>query len=124
MYQALTPHVLARCWAYWNLPYPFGIADIPKNDWIDSNDSAIFVETANCKAGKAPIGTRVRQSGPYNHTEKFTLTLAISGDAYGKGWADFEWKSGTTVDDCYNFILRILESIGPGTPHVLQWIIC
>ena len=116
-YQALLPRNVARRWAYWNLPYPFGIADIPKDDWIDFDEAAIFVETANRKIGKMRIGQRVREEGPYNHTEKFTLTFAISGDVNGERWVDFDWRSGTSINDTYEFILRILESIGPGTPE-------
>ena len=65
--------------------------------------------------GKAYIGFRVKEEGPYNHSEKYTLTLAILGDPAGERWVDFEEKAGTTVEDCYNFILAILQSIGRGT---------
>ena len=49
----------------------------------------------------------MREEGPYNHSEKFTLTMAISGDANGERWYEFERKTGTTVFDTYNFILGI-----------------
>ena len=114
-YQALLPRNLTKRWVYWNRPYPAGIADIPKDDWIDYDKAGIFVETANRKSGKAYIGVRVREEGPYNHSDKYTLTLAISGDIAGERWLDFERKAGTTVNDCYEFILVILVSIGRGT---------
>jgi len=44
------------------------------------------------------------------------LTLAIYGDPAGERWLDFERKAGKTVEDCYQFILAILISIGRGTP--------
>ena len=64
-YQALLPRVLNHRWAYWHLPYPFGIADIPKDDWIDLDEAGIFVETANRTSGKAYLRVRVRKEGPY-----------------------------------------------------------
>jgi hypothetical protein len=75
------------------------------------------VETANRKSGKAVIGIRVQEGGPYNHSKKFTLTIAISGGLDGRRWLDFERKSGTTVKEFYDFVLRILTSIGHATPN-------
>ena len=51
-YQALLPRNITKRWIYWNCNYPAGIADIPKDDWIDYDEAAIFVETANRKSGK------------------------------------------------------------------------
>ena len=61
------------------------------------------------------MGTKVREEGPYNHTEKYTLAMAISGDIDGDRWLDFVRKGGTTVNDTQDFILQILQSIKPGT---------
>ena len=63
-YQALLPRNLAKRWVYWNCPYPAGIADIPKDDWIDIDECALFVDTMNRKYGKCYIGGRVREEGP------------------------------------------------------------
>ena len=38
---------------YWNLPYPFGIADIRVEDFIDLDECGVFVETADKHIGKA-----------------------------------------------------------------------
>ena len=114
-YQALLPRVLALRWTYWHLPYPFGIANIPKDDWIDIDEAGIFVETANRPSGKTYIGLRVREEGPYNHSEKYTLSMAIAGDINGDRWVDFDQRAGTTVRNFYDFILRILETIRRGT---------
>ena len=75
---------------YWNCDYPAGIRNIPKRDWIDLDEAGVFVETANRKSGKAYFGFRVREEGPYNHSEKWTITMAISGDLDGDRWLDFE----------------------------------
>ena len=66
-----------------NSNYPAGIANIPKEDWIDFDEAGIFVETSNRSSGKCEIGVRVREEGPYNHSEKYTLTMAISGGQDG-----------------------------------------
>ena len=71
-YQALLPRNLARIYVYWHSLYPAGIADIPKDDWIDFDEAAIFVKSCNRKSGKSFIGVRVREEGPYNHSEKYT----------------------------------------------------
>ena len=50
-YQALLPRNVIKRWIYWNRPYPEGISDIPKDDWIDYDEAAIFVETSNRASG-------------------------------------------------------------------------
>ena len=82
-YQAMLPRNLIRRYVYWNSDYPAGIRNIPRRDWIDLDEAGIFVETANRKTGKAYIGIRVREEGPYNHSEKWNLTMAICGDEDG-----------------------------------------
>ena len=67
LYQALLSVNVTKPHNYWNSPYPEGISDIPKQDWIDIDECGIFVETANGGDGKAYIGVRVREECPYNH---------------------------------------------------------
>ena len=55
-YQALHPRNVAWRWAYHNLPYPFGIADIQRRDIIDLDEMGIFLETVNRGDGKSYIG--------------------------------------------------------------------
>ena len=100
---------------YWNSNYPAGIADIPARDMIDIDEAGIFLETVARKIGKAFIGSRVREEGPYGHSEKYTLTMAISGDQNGERWVDFARKAGTTAIDFYDYIMTIINDIGPGT---------
>ena len=52
-YQALLPRNLTKRWVYWNRPYPAGIADIPKDDWIYYDEAVFFVEAANWTSSKA-----------------------------------------------------------------------
>ena len=84
MYQALTPRILERRFIYWNSEYPAGIVNIHRQDWIDFDEVDIFVETSNRSSVKCVIGIRVREEGPYNHSDKYTLTMAISSEHDGK----------------------------------------
>ena len=115
-YQALLPINLIRQWNYKNQNYPHGVADIPIEDMIDLDEAAVYVETANRSDGKAYIGVRVREEGPYNHSNKFTLTAAIAGNAAGDRWFQLEKKAGTTVIDFLDFVRMIIDEIGDGTP--------
>lgn len=116
-YQALLPRNKRKRWCYWNLPYPFGIADIRRQDFIDLDECGVELSTANRDIGKAFIGKRVKQSGLYSKTDKWNLLLAISADPNGNRWADMWTGEGTTGDRMINFIRHILQSLGPGTPH-------
>ena len=64
-YQAYLPINLQKRWMYWNLPYPFGIADIRVEDFIDLDECGLFVDTADKSICKAFVGNRVRQEGNY-----------------------------------------------------------
>ena len=78
--QAFCPINLMRREDYWNCPYQFGMADIRRQDIIDIDEAAIFVETADRKYGKCEIGRRVKQAGPYSKSCKLNIIMAISGD--------------------------------------------
>ena len=95
--QALLPINIIKRDIYWNENYPAGVADIPARDIIDIDEAGIFLETAARKIGKISIGSRVREEGPYGHSVKYTLTMAIGGDHIGERWVDFSQKAGTTA---------------------------
>ena len=77
-FQALLPVNRAKRWIHWNMPYPFGIANIKMRDMIDLDEAGIELSTADRKKGKAYVGKRVRQSGLYSRTEKWTILLEDS----------------------------------------------
>ena len=79
-YQALLPINKQKRWMFWNLPYPYGIADIRRQDMIDLDECGFELKSAKRGIGKAYVGKRVKQSGLYSKTEKYNLLLAISGD--------------------------------------------
>jgi len=91
--QASLPINVQRRWSFWNLPYPFGIANIRTEDMIDIDEAAVFAESANRGEGKCHITLRCRDDGIYGHSTKTNLLLAISerypppssriGDEYG-----------------------------------------
>ena len=45
--QAMLPWNMMRRWAFWNLPYPWGIADVRCDDLIDLNEAGLFIDTTN-----------------------------------------------------------------------------
>jgi hypothetical protein len=69
-----------RLWSYWNLPYPFGIADIVTDDLIDIDEAAVFEESANRSSGKCHLSVRCHDDGIYGHCTKTNVLLAISGE--------------------------------------------
>jgi transposase len=113
--QALLPLNLLRRSIFWNLNYPFGVADIAMNDMIDIDEAGIFLETADRSWGKAVTGMRVRAPGPYGHSEKWTLLMAVSGrpgplDRFVR----LEQRPGTDIHFFYAFIFDMIQQIGPG----------
>ena len=114
-FQALLPVNRLKRWCYWNLPYPFGIADILKRDLIDLDECGMELKTAERSIGKAYVGKRVNQPGLYSQTDKWTLLFAISGDPAARRWRDIWTGEGTTGLRMVAFIRRILNDIGPGS---------
>jgi hypothetical protein len=101
---------------YWILPAPFGIADVRREDMIDFDQAGLSVTKANRSYGKCHVTSRVTASGNYGHDVNWTLMMAIAGDQTGDRWLDFYERRGTTVPDVFDFIRRILQDIGQGTP--------
>ena len=117
-YQALLPINKLKRWAFWNLPFPYGIADIRRQDMIDLDECGVEVQSADRHWGKSYVGKRVKQTGPYQKSTKYNLLLAISGDgANPRRWRDTWTGEGTTGLRMIEFIRRILNEIGPGTPQ-------
>ena len=114
-YQALLPRNKRKRWCYWNLPYPYGIADIRRQDMIDMDECGVELSTADRSIGKAYIGKRVKQSGLYSKTDKWNLLLAISGAPDGRRWQNMWTGEGTTGDRMVSFLAMILDQIGPGS---------
>lgn len=116
-YQALLPINIAKRWMYWNLPYPYGIADIRRQDLIDIDECGKELSHCDRHIGKSYQGERVKQTGPYTKSDKYNLLLAISGDgATNRRWRDIWTGEGTTGERMIAFIRRIVNAIGPGTP--------
>ena len=119
--QALLPINRQLRFNYWYLPCPFGIANVPRSRIIDLDEAALFIESSNRSRGKAHLVRRVREVGPYGHSEKLNILVAICGEDFVPGtparrWVDTWNDGGTTTTKFIAFIVRILASIGPGTP--------
>ncbi len=120
--QAALPINQQRRWSYWNLPYPFGIADIVTDDLIDIDEAAVFEESANRSSGKCHLSVRCRDDGIYGHSTKTNVLLAISGEHAtphrdASRWLDMWEDGGTTTTRFVAFIQRIIRHIGQGTAH-------
>lgn len=113
-FQAYLPINIRKRWMYWNLPYPYGIADIRVEDLIDLDECGLFVESAGKGIGKAFLGKRVRQEGNYQKSEKWTLLLAVAGSAAAERWEMMWNDGGTTGDKMIEFFTTILNAIPPG----------
>ena len=115
-YQALRPINRQKRWMFWNLPYPYGIADIRREDMIDLDECGVEMTDADRSLGKAYIGHRVSQPGPFSKSMKINLLLAISGDDNNRWrWREMWTGEGTTGTRMITFIQRIINDIGPGT---------
>ena len=119
--QSHLPINLQLRYNYWYLPCPFGISNIPRSRIIDLDEAALFVESSNRGRGKAHLVRRVRELGPYGHSQKLNILVAICGEDYVPGqqaqrWVETWTDGGTTTAKFLRFILRILVDIGQGTP--------
>ena len=79
-YQALHPRNIQWRWNYWHLPYPYGVQNIRRRDIIDLDECGVFIETVNRGSGKSYIGCRCREPGPYGHSERFNVLMAIAAE--------------------------------------------
>ena len=66
MYRAFLAINLQKRWNFRNLAYPLGIGGIRRSRMIDLDECTIFVDTVNRSRGKAFVGLRVRDFGPYD----------------------------------------------------------
>ena len=113
-YQAFLPINVAKRRDYWNENFPFGMANIRRQDIIDLDEAGVFVETADRKYGKCEVGRRVKQAGPYSKSVKVNIIMAISGDPDGRRWP-YMWTNGGTTNELFiDFIEHILSTLPHG----------
>ena len=131
-YQAFLPVNVQKRWAYFNMAYPFGIADIRHEDMIDIDEAGFILESSNRTRGKAYSGVRVVEAGHYARVgDKVTLLHAICGESgteenSSRRWRNLWLDGRTTIERFLDFIEEIIQHIGPGTPerrYCLLWII-
>jgi hypothetical protein len=115
-YQARLRHNIQKRVMFWTLPYPYGVRDILAEDMIDFDEAAFFLETANRSRGKAYINCRVREHGPYGHSERWNMMLAISGGRDGLRWSRFR-RDNCNLLTLSEFIESILDDIGDADPE-------
>ena len=93
--QANLPQNIAKFNQYKNENYLCGVADSNWENLIAWDECAIFLETANRLYGKVCVGKDCNEEGPYGHSQKYTLTMAIAGNQEGDRWLHFQVKVGT-----------------------------
>jgi hypothetical protein len=76
-YQALLPINIQKHWEFWNLPYPYGIADIRRQDIIDLDECGVEVMSGDRSWGKAYVGKRVGQPGAWERYKNQSNTCNL-----------------------------------------------
>jgi hypothetical protein len=95
-----------------------GIQGTPRETIIDFDEAGVFLKTTDHGYGKCFIGHDMKEEGPYSCSTKFTLCMAISGDAGGHRWLTFELKKGTAIYDTITFIQNMMNDLGqPANRH-------
>ena len=79
---------------------------------VDFDQAAIFVETTARGIGKAHFSRRVIEEGPYGHSAKLTLTMAVCGS--GERFLTLEEKAGTSTLDTVNFLEEVMDGLEDG----------
>jgi hypothetical protein len=102
--QALLPINLARREAFWTRSYPYGVADVLAEPMIDLDECAIYLESADRHIGKAPIGIRVREPGPYGHSVKWTLLMATQ--SMGPSSTSSTPSNSSSPSPCTKFTIK------------------
>jgi hypothetical protein len=117
-YQALTPVNRLKRHNYWNLPYPYGVADIATDDLIDIDECGVYLEVTNRGYGKTYIGQRADEAGIYNRVgEKLNLLLAVSADPNDpRRWSMMWIGGGTTIERYEEFMNVILDDLNQSHP--------
>ena len=94
-----------------------GMGGIRQSQIIDLDQCGVFLETADRPGGKAFVGVRVCDFGPYGKEEKSNLMLAICGEEGNAGNPLRRWRTvwndgGTTIDKILEFLQEILDELG------------
>jgi hypothetical protein len=108
-HQAFTPRNLLRRRLWWSLPPPLGVVGLPRPLLLDTDEAGLFLKYVNRPSGKAYVGVRVREPGPYGHTEKWTLILTVS--PCGRKWFRFKKEAGTTTAVFNAHVRRVAVSL-------------
>jgi transposase len=115
--QANLPQNIAKRDQFWTEAYPMGILGTPRQRIVDFDEAGIFLETTDRGYGKCFVGKDLNEEGPYSRSTKFTLCMAIGGDAEGHRWLTFELKKGTTIYDTISFLQEMMNDLGPQIRH-------
>ena len=80
---------------------------------IDFDEAGIFIETTDRGYAKVANGNYAREEGPYGHSAKYTIAMAICGIAQGSRCVNVEVNAGT-VADTVSFVSQVIADLPPG----------
>jgi hypothetical protein len=109
-FQALTPFNILRRQIFWNSPPPLGVRTMNRANLLDLDEAAFFLISCVRHDGKAYIGVRVNESGPYGHSEKWVLIMCI--DPNGWKHAVLRQMTGLTAADFLYFFPKYTSKTG------------
>ena len=114
-HQAFLERNVRKRWMFWNLPFPFGIADIATENIIDIDECGMYLETADRREGKAYVSCCVNEEGPYSRSgEKWNFLMGVCGEEGfinipSRRWTKMWLDGGTTVERFTIFIEQFLR---------------
>ena len=116
--KAFLPINLAKRRNYFELNYPFGIADIDGRDVLDMDEMGLELEHQVRSFGKSAEGDRCSQKGAYNRNQKLNTLACISGDdQLASRWIETWTGEGTTTLRFSNFIRRVIGDLDQMYPN-------
>ena len=104
--QALFAQHLQRRANFWTQPFPLGVANIAMLLLLDADEAGFTVCRINRGRGKARVGFRVRQPGPYTRGDNWNLIIFVS--PCGRRW--FRFSQDSTTSEVYQGVVRIASS--------------
>ena len=113
--QALDPRNILKRRQFWNFAYPFGVANLHIDDFIDLDEAGIFIENCSRGSEKCLIGSRCREAGPYGDSRKTTFITSVASGPCCSRWRKLSLRPGTDLQFFIDFVQEILDDIGPGT---------
>lgn len=118
-FQAQLPINRFKNHLYFNSPPPTGIVGVNRFTILDIDEAGFTLESPNRRHGKAKVGMRVQEAGPYGHQEKVTVIAGIMPT--GERYIQVSSLQGTSALTFNTFVesICIQRQQNPNAPSVL-----